>query len=170
MANHLELPRVDPETIATPEAARERIKALREAAKKSNMDQAMALQSELIQVENRLAYLTAIEFVVVDDGSAAVLYGVSDEVMVYAQNGLYIGSIFFDDSQYNCFGVYCNFESDRIGARLVGEIKEVWLDVSLGRNNWRVYNIRRFARSEEAEAIARVEERNRLHATRAAGR
>jgi hypothetical protein len=75
-----ELPRVDPETIATAEAARERIKILRDTARGSEDDWAQAMRREAIQVENRLAYLTALMFVAFDDNREARLYGVSAEV------------------------------------------------------------------------------------------
>ncbi len=74
------IPKVDTATIVTPEAARTRIRVLREAAGKSNEDWAITLRREAILVQNRLAYLTAQLFVAFDDGQTAVLYGVSSEV------------------------------------------------------------------------------------------
>lgn len=84
----IELPKIDPETIETAEAARERIKTLREAAHGSEEDWARALRREALLVESLVAYLTAIMYVAFDDenGGEAKLYGVSAEVQTMARS------------------------------------------------------------------------------------
>lgn len=104
------------------------------------------IRRQLEAAQNRLAYLTASAFVVVDSGEDVVVYGVSSEIKTHVRGGLFVSPATGQAVNVTCslgLGNLTFFIAS--GSQVSFKINEGEFDSS------RTYHVRAFAKSDAAE-------------------